>query len=612
MEPAGFKTVCLQACLCCLCLLLGAEGRATSPRPHIILIVADDLGYNDVSFHGSDQIPTPNIDFLGYNGIILNNYYVSPICTPTRSALMTGRHPIHTGMQSGVIVGDQPYGLPLNETIMPQHLNALGYQSHIVGKWHLGMLKWEYTPLYRGFKSHLGYYQGCEDYYTHTYEANLDQWGLDFRRDKEITWNYTNQYSTEIFKNEAVRIINEHNKSEPLFLYLPFQSVHSGNGDGINLQAPQSYIDRFSYIENRKRRTYAAMLSALDDAVGVVYDTLVNNSMLNNSIIVFTTDNGGPANGFDFNAANNYPLRGVKATIWEGGVRGVGLIHSPLLSKQGYVSEQMFHVTDWLPTLYTAAGGNASSLANLDGFNSWDMLNSNGSAVRTEMLHNIDPIANESAIRVGDYKLIVGNLQYPGWAGWFPPYQLSGDEHLLHYLNFTDQLYEPKGRIAKRQLLQEQYRSYWPPEVVARTEELYSFSEQSGLYTNRYSSKENERKVKNNHLSSFKSERILTFETEKNMQSKSGRISESPVIVQCGPKPANASTNCNSTVSPCLYHIPSDPCEYNNIAQQNPDVVTRILSRLQYYTSTMVPPGNQPFDDRGNPKYHQGAWMPWL
>ncbi|GFR70811.1 arylsulfatase [Elysia marginata] len=234
--------------------------RLGSPRsrPHIIVIVADDLGYNDVSFHGSDQIPTPNIDFLGYNGVILNNYYVSPICTPTRSALMTGRHPIHTGMEHNVIVGSMPYGLPLNETVLPQYLNQLGYQSHIVGKWHLGMFKWEYTPLYRGFKSHMGYYQGCEDYYTHTYEGkDYIQWGLDFRRDKQLLWNCTGLYSTTLFRDEAVRIINQHNESEPLFLYLPFQAVHSGNGNGVHLQAPKSYIDKFSYIQNKDRRTYA-------------------------------------------------------------------------------------------------------------------------------------------------------------------------------------------------------------------------------------------------------------------------------------------------------------------------------------------------------------------
>ncbi|RUS90319.1 hypothetical protein EGW08_001917, partial [Elysia chlorotica] len=500
-------------------------------------------GYNDVSFHGSDQIPTPNIDFLAYNGVILNNYYVSPICTPTRSALMTGRHPIHTGMQHKVIVGAMPYGLPLHETVLPQYLNQLGYHSHIVGKWHLGMFKWEYTPLYRGFKSHMGYYQGCGDYYTHTYEGSPTQWGLDFRMDKDVLWNCTGQYSTSLFRDRAVRIIEDHNVSQPLFLYLPFQAVHSGNGDEVHLQAPNSYIDKFSYIENKDRRTYAAMVSALDDAVGDVYDTLNRRGMLANSIIVFTTDNGGPANGYDNNAANNFPLRGLKNSLWEGGVRGVGLVHSPLLSRQGYVSNQMLHVCDWLPTLVSAAGGRSllDETAPLDGVDAWAMLSHDGPPVRSEMLHNIDPLEVKAALRVGPYKLLVGqiNLEY---GQWFPPFQLSGDETRLHYLNFTDDL-DPR---------QEAFGPSVPSNRVG-----------------------------------------------------------APVTVHCGSKPENASTNCSPEVYPCLFHITSDPCEYNNIAQDNSDIVVAMLERLAEYAATMVPPANKPDDWRGNPALHGGAWVPW-
>ncbi|VDI22791.1 Hypothetical predicted protein [Mytilus galloprovincialis] len=279
-------------------------------RPNIVVIVADDLGWNDVSFHGSDQISTPHLDELAYKGVLLKNYYVSPICTPTRGALMSGRHPIHTGLQSGVIVGSQPYGLPLNLTIMPQWLKQLGYRTHMVGKWHLGFFRKEYTPLYRGFESHYGYYLGCGDYYDHSSEATPDYFGYDFWRNDTIDYTSIGQYSTDIFTKEAVNIINNHNPSEPLFLYLPYQAVHSGNlPDGNPLQAPQKYIKRFPHIKNSKRRTYAGMVSALDDAVGTVVDALKSQGLYDNSVILFTTDNGGPANGFDGNAANNFPLR---------------------------------------------------------------------------------------------------------------------------------------------------------------------------------------------------------------------------------------------------------------------------------------------------------------
>ncbi|KAH9492435.1 hypothetical protein Btru_051104 [Bulinus truncatus] len=540
---------------------------ANSQPPNIILIVADDLGYNDVSFHGSTQIPTPNIDFLGYTGIILNNYYVSPVCTPTRSALMTGRHPIHTGTQ--------PYGLPLNETLLPQYLNELGYRSHIVGKWHLGMFKWEYTPLYRGFESHIGYYQGREDYYTHTYEANLEQYGFDFRRDKDLLWNYTGKYSTDIFKEEAIRIINEHNKSQPLFLYLPFQAVHSGNDDTPHLQAPNKYIDRFKYIQNNQRRMYAAMVSSLDDAVGEIYDALRNSGLLSNSIIVFTTDNGGAANGYDNNAASNYPLRGVKATLWEGGMRGVGLIHSPLLQKQGDVSQQMFHVCDWLPTFYRAAGGDPSRLKNLDGFDSWEMLNTNGNPVRSKMLHNIDPLDDSAAVRVGDYKLLVGNIM-SGWDSWYPPYQLTNDDSLLHYTNFSDKTFQSREMLKLRENLQKRYFQQWPRDVTLRSTYLYTFYQKSEIY------------------SKFRADIMFL-----------------PVTLNCGPKPSNASVNCQPSVAPCLYHIPSDPCEYNNLAFSKPELVTNLLNEVKAYAETMVPPGNKPYDDTGNPNRHGGAWVSW-
>ncbi|XP_061182937.1 arylsulfatase B-like [Saccostrea echinata] len=522
---------------------------AATTRPHIILIVADDLGYNDVSFHGSNQIPTPNIDSLAYGGIILNNYYVSPICTPTRGALMSGRHPIQTGLQSGVIVASQPYGLPLNETIMPQYFQKLGYRRHMIGKWHLGFHRKEFTPLYRGFETHYGYYLGCGDYYDHTSEANEEYFGFDFWRNTTVDFTGIGQYSTDLFRQEANMIIQKHNTSEPLFLYLPFQAVHSGNlPSGKNLQAPTKYIKKFPHIHNTERKTYAAMVSALDDAVGSIVQTLKDKKMFGNSIIVFTTDNGGPANGFDGNAASNYPLRGVKATLWEGGVRGAGFISSPLLKSKGYVSNQMIHVTDWLPTLYTAAGGHAGDLKNLYGVDQWQVLQTNGKPVRNELLHNIDPLDKTGAIRVGDYKLIYGPVM--GWDGWYPPYQVSTDSNNNNKLRI-----DISQQNSRKRLVQE-----------------------------------------------------MEFEPQS-----FNPIHGTPVTIQCGTKPSNASTNCQANKVPCLYHIPSDPCEYNNIAASHMDIVSKLMDKIKLYEKTMmIPPGNKPFDPEGNPCKHGGIWKPWL
>ncbi|XP_060068036.1 arylsulfatase I-like isoform X1 [Ylistrum balloti] len=523
--------------------------KAKSSRPHIIVIVADDLGWNDISFHGSNQIPTPNIDSLAHSGIILNNYYVSPICTPTRGALMSGRHPIHTGLQESVIVGAQPYGLPLNFTIMPQWLQKLGYRTHMVGKWHLGFFKSEYTPTRRGFESYTGYYQGCGDYYDHTYEADEAFFGYDFRRNESLDYSAIGQYSTTVFTNRAVDIINQHNSEEPLFLYLPYQAVHSGNlPSGNNLQAPSSYINRHPHIQNKERKNFAGMVAALDDGVDSVVQALKKNGLYENSILMFTTDNGGPANGFDGNAASNFPLRGLKATLWEGGVRGVGFLHSPLLKKSGYVSEQLLHVCDWLPTFYSAAGGNPGDLGETDGYDMWTMLSSNSKPVRKELLHNISPSKRSGAIRVGEYKLLVGGVNMK-WDGWYPPYQVTEDSSRLYYDN----------PAAKNSL----------------------FKELTGTSDNRITAV-----MKNITL-------------------------VSAVKVNCGPKPANASTNCDPRQNACLYHIPSDPCEYNNIAASNPSIVSALTDRLDYYLSTMVPPANKPVDPKGNPILNNGAWISW-
>ncbi|KAL4228922.1 hypothetical protein ACF0H5_011963 [Mactra antiquata] len=553
------------------------SGCVTDQRPNIVFIVADDLGYNDVSFHGSNQIRTPNIDALAYTGIILNNYYVSPICTPTRGALMTGRHPIHTGLQQGVIFASQKYGLPLEEKIMPQWFQDLGYRTHMIGKWHLGMFAEEYLPTFRGFESHYGYYQGAEGYFDHTYEANLDYWGIDWRRNLNLVRNETNMYSTDLFTLEAVDIINKHNTSEPLFLYLPHQAVHRGNIDGDPLQAPQHYVDRFLHIKNYHRRLYAGMLAALDDSIGQVVKTLTAKQMMDNTIIVFTTDNGGPANGFDANAANNFPLRGIKTTLWEGGVRGVGLINSPLLKKQRYVSNHMFHVCDWLPTLYSAAGGDVRDLTNLDGVDQWESLTNNEKGRRTEILHNIDPSDNGSAaLRVGDYKILVGDVGM-NWDDWYPPWQNPNDTDRYHVNNTMKY-----GHIKEIWKSKKQYQ-----------------------YTTNVNDEIHESHVDEMNIDSKES---LSQQQSMESYNHNGQ----PVKIHCGIKPENASTNCDPRISPCLYNIASDPCEYNNIADSNKDIVIEMMVKLMQYGNTAVPPLNKPMDPAGNPKYHNGAWVPWV
>ena len=297
---------------------------------------------------------------------------------------------------------------------------------------------------------------------------------------------------------------------------------------------------------------------------------------------------------------SSYP-RGVKFTLWEGGVRGVGLVHSPLLARQGYVSNKMLHVCDWLPTVISAAGGKhlLKNATSLDGFDAWEMLSQDGNAVRSEILHNIDPVIKRGALRVGDYKLLVGHINF-NWGGWYPPYQLPGDEKSLHYLSYSDNvsLSESVETRDYRRRLNGAYKTMWPDSVRERLVELYSFAESSGMYTGPYARLNDQMKdfasmTDTPYTKSFNSD--LQFEPERNLVqhwAKSGStvlsaLGGAPVTVHCGLKPANASTNCNPTVFPCLYHIPSDPCEYNNIAMNNTEIVSMFLASALCFTGCL-------------------------
>ncbi|EEB19395.1 arylsulfatase B precursor, putative [Pediculus humanus corporis] len=385
-------------------------------NPHIIIILADDLGWNDVGFHGSNQIPTPNIDALAFTGIILNNYYVAPVCTPSRSALLTGKYPIHTGLQHGVIHGSAPYGLNLNEKLLPEYLRSLNYVTRHVGKWHLGSFKKDYTPEYRGFDSHYGYWTGHQDYYDHTAIENPGFWGYDMRRGMNVTRSDFGYYTTDLFTNEAVKVIKGHDSNKPLFLYLAHLATHSGNKYSP-LQAPAETVAKFNYIKDKNRRLFAGMLSKLDESVGKVVEALADSNMINNCVILFSTDNGGPAGGFNLNAASNWPLRGVKDTLWEGGVRGVGFIWSPFLPSSK-VSNAMIHITDWLPTLLSLTNA-SNSISDIDGINVWPNLSKGLPSVRKEILLNIDTERKIAALRYKNWKYKKGNAN--NWNKWYGP-----------------------------------------------------------------------------------------------------------------------------------------------------------------------------------------------
>ncbi|KAL9987458.1 hypothetical protein ACROYT_G001771 [Oculina patagonica] len=234
-----------------------------------------------------------------------------------------------------------PYGLPLNLTTLPQKLKESGYATHMIGKWHLGYNKWDYTPTYRGFDTFYGFYNGMEDHFTHKI-LNI----LDFRDNKKPVRDLDGKFATFAYAERAEEIIKSHNSSNPLFLYMAFQNVH------IPVQAPQKYVDKYSFIEDETRRTYAGMVDIMDEAIGNITEAMKNAGLWEDTLTIFTTDNGGWHNHGGF----NWPLRGEKTTLWEGGVRGVSFVHGNMLGRSGVKCEGLLHVTDWYPTLVNLAG----------------------------------------------------------------------------------------------------------------------------------------------------------------------------------------------------------------------------------------------------------------
>ena len=440
-------------------------------KPNILFIFADDYGFNDVGYHGS-EIKTPVLDKLAKEGVTLEKYYVQPICTPTRSTMLTGRYQIHTGLQHGVIEPAQPNCVPLDETTIAEKLSQSGYKTHLVGKWHNGFYKKECMPTYRGFDSYFGFLNGAEDYYAH-YKTNgfpgllpFKLWGgYDLRRNESVSTKEKGEYSTFLFAKEAQEIITNHNTASPLFLYLAFQAVHGP------LQVPDQYIQPYEgVIKDKNRRTYAGMVSAMDEAIGNVTNTLKETGLWDNTVLIFSTDNGGQV----YAGGNNWPLRGWKGSLWEGGIRGVGFVNSPLLAKPGRVSHEMIHVSDWFPTLVKLAGGDLNGTKPLDGFNVWETINTGEPSPRTEILHNIDPLKMHSdkqslgthmcpraALRVGDWKLLTG---CPGPSSWIPPPNYSDDLNTnSHFNNETKKLF--LFNIAKDPEERQELSSQYPEKV---------------------------------------------------------------------------------------------------------------------------------------------------
>ena len=463
-----------------------------------------------------------------------------------------------------MLLSGSPWGLTLKQRLLPQYLKDLGYITHAIGKWHLGFFRKEYIPTNRGFDSHTGFWTSSEDYYNHWMSERGFE-GFDFRHNTEVNRNATGIYSTDYFTDRAIDLIEEHNVSKPLFLYMAYQSVHSAN-KGLELQAPKQLIDKFSYIKDYTRRLFAATLYSMDLSIGKIVNQLNKRQLLDNTIILFLSDNGGAISGLmgqtsqylniyfliDFfkteNSASNYPLRGTKGTLWEGGVRVPAFIWSPLLKNSGYLSDNYIQVVDWIPTLLEAIDGSyaKTNQKSFDGTSVWKELNEKKCRLKNELLLNIDPIWNMSSIIVNDWKLIQGTIPrnvVPNPDQWSPSFKMNGTDSLSLERTNSERI-------------------------------------ESNVY-----------KV----LTKIKRKVDFDFLNQ--------------TLIDCG-KHKNAIL-CDSN-SVCLFNVKSDPCEYNNLASYFPTLVKNLWQKILNYNKTVVSPLNKPIDPKSNPIYHNSIWDIWV
>jgi arylsulfatase A-like enzyme len=384
----------------------GCQGNRTNPavgaagKPNIVFITADDLGWNDIGYNGS-EIRTPNLDRLAKEGRIFDQHYVMPTCTPTRVGLMSGRYPSRFGVLSpayGKIFDDDTITLP-------EALKRSGYTTHISGKWHMGSPP-EFTPLKYGFTTSYGYFHGQIDPYTHHYKTGVRSW---HRNDEYLD---EQGHATDLITEEAVRVIQAKHEN-PFFLYVAYSVPH------FPLKEPDNWLSMYPEIKEESRKWYAASVTHMDDGIGRIVKALDETGLRKNTLFIFVSDNGGQKSWHSDTQykgryaelphtvlGNNLPLRGWKGDCYEGGIRVPALVNWPDALKSGKI-EPPAHIVDWMPTLCHLVGYTSEKDLQWDGVNIWPYIKDSVGLNPNRTLYWKTPGA--SAVRRDDIKLIVYN-----------------------------------------------------------------------------------------------------------------------------------------------------------------------------------------------------------
>ncbi len=432
----------MSASLLLVAMLAAVAAPAENARPNVVLIVADDLGWADVGYH-NPEIRSPNIDRLVKTGIELDLHYVQPQCTPTRVALMTGRYPSRFGRHCTQASNEKalPDGTPTLSSLLKQ----AGYDTALVGKWHLGS-KPEWGPNHFGFDYSYGCLAGATGIYDHRYRLTRPEFTRTWHRNEEFIDE--EGHVTDLEAREAVAWI-EKQREEPFFLYLPFQAVH------VPLVEPDRYLEANAHIDYADRRLFAAAVTHLDEAIGKVVDALDRTGQRENTLIIFTSDNGGLHNhrGDTYpppdpkleNFSSNLPLRGQKSQTYEGGMRVPAFANWPGYLKPG-VRDMPMHAVDWLPTILGLIDIKTEDAWHLDGQNVWPALAAYESNSDPRTLYWVWGARRQRvALRHGGWKIL-----RPGPEADFELYNVAKDPYEKTDLSDShpEQLAEMKKRFA--------------------------------------------------------------------------------------------------------------------------------------------------------------------
>ncbi len=435
---------------------------SAADRPNILLILADDLGWNSVSYHNG-EFKTPHIDSIAADGMRMNRFYVAPMCSPTRAGLMTGRYPIRFGLARAVIPPYRDYGLPTAERTLPKILAELGYQHRgVFGKWHLGHRRAKWHPLAQGFTHFHGHYNGAIDYFDLTREGVRD-WHDDYDASPQ------QGYATDLIADAAAKWIRESAISEsPYFCYVPFNAPHAP------FQAPDDAIQRYSdsnaKINNPKNReTYKAMIGRMDEGIGKILSAVDASGESENTIVWFLSDNGG-VGGL---RGINDPLRGAKLTVFEGGIRVPSCVRWPGKISAGQSTDAVCGYIDLWPTFVSLAGAESADLsgAPVDGVDLSPVLLGNRNSISSRPWYSYHgqsgPSAECLAVIDDEWKLVINGPQLKKVE------QLQNETHQVYLFHLSEDLNETTNRAAEypervnklaRQLIE--YRALQPKDAI--------------------------------------------------------------------------------------------------------------------------------------------------